>query len=223
MLHLVAGGLPSERVTVLVKQRGIDFLAEEDYLDTLRLAGADDTLIAAVREASTAALVVDTSPSAEVFLDGESHGHHKDVKNEGRPGYVLENTFEVDKMADDQTAFLAENAQIARNPSDFLSGNARIAHKSTRTRTGQGVSCATRTGQRVGRSRKMPHPYLSAFRRSANLQNLSRARRRIGSVAPTFRSARAELKFSATNIAARHDIIENTGETHGPHDPKSSR
>ncbi len=78
MLHLVAGGLPSERVTVLVKQRGIDFLAEEDYLDTLRLAGADDTLIAAVREASTAAtaaLAVDTSPSAEVFLDGESQGH----------------------------------------------------------------------------------------------------------------------------------------------------
>jgi hypothetical protein len=223
---LVAGGLPSERVTVLVKQRGIDFLAEEDYLDTLRLAGADDTLIAAVREASTAAtaaLAVDTSPSAEVFLDSESQGHHKDVKNEGRPGYVLENTFEVDKMADDQTRFLAENAQIARNPNDFLSGNARIAHKSTRTRNGQRVSCATRTGRRVGRSRNMPHPYVGAFRRSANLQNLSRARRRIGSVAPTFRSARAELKFSATNIAARHDIIENTGETHGPHDPKSSR
>ncbi len=176
MLHLVAGGLPSERVTVLVKQRGIDFLAEEDYLDTLRLAGADDTLIAAVREASaalTAELTVTTSPNAEVFLDGESQGHHKDVKNEGRPGYVLENTAEADKMAVNRTAFLAENAQIARNPAHFLSGNAWIAHKSTRTRTGQRVCCATRMGRQVGRSRKMPLPYLSAFRRSANLQSLS--------------------------------------------------
>jgi hypothetical protein len=73
----------------------------------------------------------------------------RDVKNEGRPGYVLENTIEADKMADNQTAFLAENAQMVRNPSDFLSGHARIAHKSTRTRTGQWLPWASRMGRHM--------------------------------------------------------------------------
>jgi formylglycine-generating enzyme required for sulfatase activity len=78
VLHLVAGGVPSERAAALVKQRGIAFLADEEFLSTLRLAGADDTLIAAVREASAAAtapLAVETSPNAEVFLDGQPQGH----------------------------------------------------------------------------------------------------------------------------------------------------
>jgi formylglycine-generating enzyme required for sulfatase activity len=51
VLQLVAGGVASERATSLVKQRGIDFTADEQYLDMLRTAGADDALIAAVREA----------------------------------------------------------------------------------------------------------------------------------------------------------------------------
>jgi formylglycine-generating enzyme required for sulfatase activity len=75
---LVAGGVPSERAAMLVKQRGIDFLADEEYLNTLRLAGGNDTLIAAVREASaaaTAALLVETSPNAEVYLDRQLQGH----------------------------------------------------------------------------------------------------------------------------------------------------
>jgi formylglycine-generating enzyme required for sulfatase activity/transcriptional regulator of met regulon len=78
VLHLVAGGVPLERAVMLVRQRGIDFLGDEEFLSTLRLAGADDTLIAALREAgaaATAPLVVETSPNAEVFLDGESQGH----------------------------------------------------------------------------------------------------------------------------------------------------
>ena len=78
VLQLVAGGVPSERAAMLVKQHGIDFAADEKYLETLRVAGADDTLIAAVRAASAAAradLVVATSPGAEVSLDGESQGH----------------------------------------------------------------------------------------------------------------------------------------------------
>lgn len=77
VVQLVAGHVPSERAATLVKQRGIDFLADEEYLNTLRLAGADDALIAAVREASmavTADLAVTTSPNAEVYLDGQLHG-----------------------------------------------------------------------------------------------------------------------------------------------------
>ncbi|MFZ0963791.1 MAG: SUMF1/EgtB/PvdO family nonheme iron enzyme [Terriglobia bacterium] len=78
VLHLVAGGVPIERAATLVKQRGIDFLADEEYLNTLRVAGADDALITVLREASaavTAELTVTTSPNAEVYLDGKLQGH----------------------------------------------------------------------------------------------------------------------------------------------------
>jgi formylglycine-generating enzyme required for sulfatase activity len=76
--QLVAGGVPSQRAAALVRRRGIDFPADEEYLRTLRVAGADDELIAAMREASAAAvgkLLVETSPNAEVYLDGQLEGH----------------------------------------------------------------------------------------------------------------------------------------------------
>jgi formylglycine-generating enzyme required for sulfatase activity len=51
---LVAGGVPSQRAVMLVKQHGIDFVADERYLQTLRVAGGDDALVAALREANAA-------------------------------------------------------------------------------------------------------------------------------------------------------------------------
>jgi formylglycine-generating enzyme required for sulfatase activity len=75
--QLVAGGVPSQRAAALVKQNGIDFVADEPYLDTLREAGATDEVIAAVRQASAAVwadLAVVTSPNAEVYLDGQLQG-----------------------------------------------------------------------------------------------------------------------------------------------------
>ena len=75
--QLVAGGVPSQRAALLVKQRGINFAADAEYLKALRLAGADDELIAALREASRsvpAELTVRTSPGAEVDLDGKPQG-----------------------------------------------------------------------------------------------------------------------------------------------------
>jgi hypothetical protein len=83
---LVVGGVPSERATALVTQRGIDFQADEEYLGTLRLAGGDDALIGALRAASskvTAELAVATSPGAAVYLDGQLQGH-ADEKGELR-------------------------------------------------------------------------------------------------------------------------------------------
>jgi hypothetical protein len=38
----------------------------------------------------------------------------RDVKNEDRPGYMHENTGEVDKMYTQRTALLHENVPIAR-------------------------------------------------------------------------------------------------------------
>jgi len=77
VVALVAGGVPSERATALVKQRGIDFVPDEKYLETLRVAGADEALIAALHEASAmmpGELVVATSPNAKVYLDGALAG-----------------------------------------------------------------------------------------------------------------------------------------------------
>jgi hypothetical protein len=51
LLLLVAGGVPSERAAALVKQRGVDFMPDDKFLESLRTAGADEALIAVVREA----------------------------------------------------------------------------------------------------------------------------------------------------------------------------
>ena len=78
VLELVAGHVPSQRAAALVRQRGIDFSPDEEYLQTLRVAGAEEVLLAALRDAGAlvmAQLLVVTSPNAEVFLDGESRGH----------------------------------------------------------------------------------------------------------------------------------------------------
>lgn len=42
---------PVQRVTMLVKDRGIDFTVKDDYLQEVRLAGGDDDLIAALKKA----------------------------------------------------------------------------------------------------------------------------------------------------------------------------
>ncbi|MBI4165056.1 MAG: hypothetical protein HY508_04910, partial [Acidobacteria bacterium] len=47
ILKLVVSGVASQRVVVLIKQRGIDFVPDEKYLETLRVAGGDEALISA--------------------------------------------------------------------------------------------------------------------------------------------------------------------------------
>lgn len=49
VLQLVAGGVPSQRAAELVRQRGIDFAPDDHYLETLRVAGAEEVLLAALR------------------------------------------------------------------------------------------------------------------------------------------------------------------------------
>ncbi len=51
ILALLASGVANERVASLVKHRGINFKPREEYLETLRIAGANDVVIRAVREA----------------------------------------------------------------------------------------------------------------------------------------------------------------------------
>jgi len=51
LLGLLTSGVANERVGSLVKRRGINFKPREEYLETLRIAGADEAVIRAVREA----------------------------------------------------------------------------------------------------------------------------------------------------------------------------
>ena len=77
VLKLVAAGVPSSRAAALVKQHSVDFVADEKFLQTVRLAGGDDSVIDSLREASAAAMAqlrVTTSPNAEVYLDGDPRG-----------------------------------------------------------------------------------------------------------------------------------------------------
>jgi tetratricopeptide (TPR) repeat protein len=51
VLVLLAGQVPSQRVAMLVKERGLDFAPQQDYLDDVGLAGGDDALIIALASA----------------------------------------------------------------------------------------------------------------------------------------------------------------------------
>jgi tetratricopeptide (TPR) repeat protein len=48
---LLAGGVPSHRVTMLVEERGIDFEPTDDFLQEVRLAGGEDELVSALHSA----------------------------------------------------------------------------------------------------------------------------------------------------------------------------
>jgi hypothetical protein len=48
---LLAGQVPSHRVTMLVQERGIDFEPDDEYLQEVRLAGAEDELVSALKRA----------------------------------------------------------------------------------------------------------------------------------------------------------------------------
>jgi hypothetical protein len=51
VILLLAGQVPSPRVTMLVQERGIDFEPTDDYLQEVRLAGGEDELISALKSA----------------------------------------------------------------------------------------------------------------------------------------------------------------------------
>ena len=62
---LLAGQVTSPRVAMLVKERGLDFEPQQDYLDEVRLGGGDDALIAALKSAKvTKPVTVDPAAQA---------------------------------------------------------------------------------------------------------------------------------------------------------------
>ena len=121
---LVAGTVPSERAATLVTERGVDFLADEQYIEMLRLAGANDMLISAVREANAAAtaqLVVETSPNAEVYLDNEIQGRGRPRRTDAEGQAWRSRT---ESLAGRQEKLRAERHNLQR-ASDEDQGTAR--------------------------------------------------------------------------------------------------
>ena len=74
VLALLAGGVSSQRVSMLVQERGISFDSTNDYLETLKVAGAEDVLVAELKTARYVKPPVDaptsrqTSPWRSRFL-----------------------------------------------------------------------------------------------------------------------------------------------------------
>jgi sugar lactone lactonase YvrE len=85
LLLLVVGGVPSQRAAALVKQRGIDFMPDEKYLESLRTAGADDALIALVRESKPTELQRHLARAAEC----EQHHAWAEAEKEYRAALAL--------------------------------------------------------------------------------------------------------------------------------------
>ncbi len=76
LMELIAGGVPNERATELIRDRGIDFEVDDDYVRQLQKAGANSALIQELRKASVTlgGLLIETAPNAQVFVDGSSKG-----------------------------------------------------------------------------------------------------------------------------------------------------
>lgn len=77
LLELIANGVPNPRVAALVRLRGISRKVSEEDLDTLRIAGADDSVLQALREIKFdhgTIRVNTTMLGASVFLDGALKG-----------------------------------------------------------------------------------------------------------------------------------------------------
>jgi sulfatase modifying factor 1 len=133
VLQLLVGGVASQRAAVLVKQRGIDFMPDEEYLGTVRVAGAEEVLLAALRtagEAATAEIVVVTSPNAEVYLDGELKGRtnaHGELAMKAKLGAHMLKVSLARKKDFDQSVTLAggQGAKIEARLED-LPGSIRV-------------------------------------------------------------------------------------------------
>jgi hypothetical protein len=88
LLELITNGVPNARLVTLIRLRGMSHKLSEEDFDTLRIAGADESVIQALREVKFehATITVLTGLGASVFLDEVNKGM---TGSEGR--LVIEN------------------------------------------------------------------------------------------------------------------------------------
>jgi tetratricopeptide (TPR) repeat protein len=73
---LLAGGVQSHRVTMLVQKRGIDFEPTDDYFQEVRLAGGEDELISALKGANMTKPVTVDPAAATRQAEVRQHAAH---------------------------------------------------------------------------------------------------------------------------------------------------
>ncbi|MGA2984056.1 MAG: hypothetical protein ABSG32_09585 [Terriglobia bacterium] len=82
---LLAGQVPSHRVTMLVQERGIDFEPTDDYLQEVRLAGGEDELISALESAKvTTPVTVDPVAQARQAQVQRHVAHGAELAKKGQ-------------------------------------------------------------------------------------------------------------------------------------------
>ncbi len=76
VVQLLKGGVPPARVIDIVRERGISFDLSQQVEEELRAAGVTDDLLAILRKLAPqpARLVIETSPDALVYVDGDFQG-----------------------------------------------------------------------------------------------------------------------------------------------------
>jgi tetratricopeptide (TPR) repeat protein len=81
----LAGEVPCQHVTMLVKDRGVDFAVKDDYLQQVRLAGGNDELIAALKSAKMLApMTVDSAAQARQDEVRQHLAHGAELKLKGQ-------------------------------------------------------------------------------------------------------------------------------------------
>jgi tetratricopeptide (TPR) repeat protein len=106
---LLAGQVTSPRVAMLVKERGIDFEPQQDYLDEVRLGGGDDALITALKSAKvTKPTTVDPAAQARQAEVRQHLARGAELKQKGE--YALaEEEYRAALLLDSQNADLYES------------------------------------------------------------------------------------------------------------------
>ena len=73
---LLIGQVPSHRVTILVRERGVDFEPTDDYLQEVRLAGGEDELVSALQIAKVTKPEPAEAPVQAQQLEIRRHAEH---------------------------------------------------------------------------------------------------------------------------------------------------
>ena len=110
---LLAGQVPSHRVTMLVEERGIDFEPNDDYLQEVRLAGGEDELISALKSAKvTKPVTVDPAAQARQ-AEARQHVAHGAESFRAKRYADAESEFRAAVRLDPQNAELHDDLGVA--------------------------------------------------------------------------------------------------------------
>jgi Flp pilus assembly protein TadD len=105
ILALLAGGVPTERVGILVNARGIDFDVKDDFLQQVRQAGGNDALVASLNNAKV------IKPVENASIDPELENRHADERRHMAAGSELARNGKFDLAEVEYRAALKSDPQ----------------------------------------------------------------------------------------------------------------